>query len=94
MTSRHPRDTEADTTVVAAPDMLAALKLALPYVQQIAIEQAKVGASAQVVWFAYVGGNMLRDRRGVGRRFRSESAARNAALNAAAAESVVKAVRP
>ena len=31
-----------------------------------------------VVWFAYRNGDMLRDKRGVGRRFKSEAAAAKA----------------
>lgn len=42
--------------------------------------------SGSVVWFAYVGGAMLRDVRGVGRAFKSEAAALRAAANAQAAQ--------
>lgn len=37
-------------------------------------QKTRVGAG-QVVWFAYEDGVMLRDKRGVGRRFKSEKAA-------------------
>lgn len=38
-----------------------------------------VGATGQVVWFAWLSETeMLRDKRGVGRRFKSEQAARDA----------------
>jgi hypothetical protein len=41
--------------------------------------KAQVGARGQKVWFAYRAGSMLRNKRGVGRRFKTEKAALNAA---------------
>ena len=41
-------------------------------------QQHTVG-NGQKIWFAYVDGKMLRDKRGVGRRFKTEQAALRAA---------------
>lgn len=43
------------------------------------VRKERVGATEQIVWWAIVDGEILRDRRGVGRRFKSEGAARDAA---------------
>lgn len=46
----------------------------------IEARKTRVGATSQVVWFAYVDGVMLRDKRGVGRRFKRREAALLAGL--------------
>ena len=46
----------------------------------ISAKQARVGAG-QMVWFAYVDGKMLRDKSGIGRRFKSEQTALEAAAD-------------
>lgn len=50
---------------------------------KIEAKQTQIGPSGRKVWFAYVDGGMLRGKNGVGRAFRSEAAAINAAKNAA-----------
>ena len=45
---------------------------------KVTARQTRVGAG-QVVWFAYVDGQMLRAKNGVGRRFKTEDAALKAA---------------
>lgn len=45
----------------------------------IRTEQHNVGPTSQPIWFAWVNDKMLRDKRGVGRRFKTKEAAERAA---------------
>jgi hypothetical protein len=45
----------------------------------ITTEQHNVGPTSRPIWFVWVNGKMLRDKRGVGRRFKTKKAAERAA---------------